>query len=104
MAPDLLVKAEHMYWFQTDEVLENDSTLYVYGPPFVIDADGDFQTNGPRAHTEFQWEGVFPFTKDIQFYYVDSLPADWNNALPHDEGIYFYENRELGSRILFLYL
>jgi len=98
--PRLLVKSnqsktKNYYLFKDDCELENDSIILSYYPAFIYDEDGEFRKNGIWVYTEFYSEGTFPFTSKVMRFSVDSIPKDWNKALPAKEGIYFYKNNSL---------
>jgi hypothetical protein len=61
----------------------------------VIDEHGSFRNNGIWVYTEFYTEGTFPFHSNVIKYSVDSIPKSWNNEVPTQEGIYFFENNAL---------
>lgn len=93
--PRLFVKANHLYLFERDCELSNDSIIHCYYPAFIIDSDGEFRKNGIWIYAKFENEGYFPFNTKIIKYSVDSIPSNWNKKLPVDEGVYFYNNNRL---------
>lgn len=99
--PYLLVKnnqsnTKSYYLFkQEDCELENDSIILSYKPAFIYDEDGGFRKNGIWVYTKFYTEGTFPFASKGMNFSVDSIPENWNKALPKKEGIYFYRNNSL---------
>jgi len=96
--PHLLVKSNRSntnYLFNEDCELRNDSIMLSYAPAFVYDDEGGFRKNGIWVHTTFYREGTFPFTRKGMRFSVDSVPQNWNKALPRKEGIYFYRKNSL---------
>ncbi|WGD34929.1 hypothetical protein [Olleya sp. YS] len=93
--PKLLLKKRHMYMFDRDFEVANDSTIISYYSAFLIDSDGAFRKNGIWLYAQFKNEGVFPFNSNSIIYSVDSIPKNWNTKRPTTEGIYFYENDSL---------
>lgn len=93
--PKLLVKKKHLYLFERDYEIKNDTTILSYYSAFLIDSHGAFRKNGIWIHAKFYNEGIFPFNKKIIEYSVDSIPTNWDEKSPNGEGIYFYENNSL---------
>jgi hypothetical protein len=93
--PRLLVKSNRLYHFDSECEIQNDSTILSYYPPFIYDYEGEIRKNGIWAYTSFYTKGKFPFeTKGMNFS-VDSIPKNWNQKVPTQEGIYFFENNSL---------
>jgi hypothetical protein len=94
----LLVKSKstkHNYLLNEGWELENDSTLLLYYPPFIVDEYGAFRPNGLWLYAEFNKTGIFPFQSKETHFDVDSMPLSWNKQLPKQEGIYYCERDSL---------
>lgn len=93
--PKLLLNKKRLYLFDRDYEVENDSTILLYDHAFLIDSNGSFRKNGIWIHATFYEEGIFPFNSKNIKYKVDTIPDNWNQERPTQEGIYFFDTNQL---------
>lgn len=93
--PNLLVKSNKLYLFNSDCELANDSTIYANINEFLIDENSDNRKDGIWVYSDFYTEGSFVYKTSGVKFSVDSIPRNWKGKLPKQEGIYFYENNTL---------